>query len=257
MKEKARLWLRDNHFVPLITSGLMLAVGSGLLTSALILAVVLMSLGVVVGTYGERLGQAGRKARSDLVSEIAELETVTDRFAANSSDAVASWLEAFAAWADLDSEARVSLYSLTDSGWRRVGRYSKNLLYVGGRTEISSGHGVLTKAHLTGEFAVDNLPSFAEDPESYFLEQRQLGVTKGICRDFTMRTRSYAGFGFGRGNDRTRPYVLIFESTDANGLDSESLRQLIHVEARQGLATLSELEAISYQLRKKSSESPL
>ncbi len=119
MKTAALSWLRDNHFVPLLLSGVLLSVGSGLITTVVPIGIGFIAVGVLVGVGGERLGQAGRRRRADLDSTISRLSTTvraSKQFSACTAiaagDALENWLEALATWAGLDSEARISLYFL-------------------------------------------------------------------------------------------------------------------------------------------------
>ena len=249
MKDRARVWFREHHSLILWLSALLLAVGSSLLTVAIYVAIPVMLAAVGVGIGGERMRDADQNDRATLNHRVEaltrEVKAVTESqaiAAKGSVDAIENWLQAIGVWAALDSEARVSLYELGKDGWRRLARFSTNLSYMNsGRVVLPTGQGAVHQAYLIGEYVVDNLPSHTTSPDDYYAEQRKLGITKAVCRDFTMRTRSYSCFAFGADGDRSRPYALVFESTDPNGLDSDALKLIAHSEARRGLVSLARL----------------
>lgn len=249
MKEKARAWLRRHHRLQLWASALFLAVGSALLTVTPFASVPLMAVGVGLGVLGEKLRDRDQEDRlqiaqraDSLEHQLSETSHALDDVARALREAIEDWLQAIGVWADLDSESRVTFYSLSGESWTRLARFSTNLSYMAsGRTSLPVDQGALHQAHLVGEYFIDNLPSFETDAEAYFAEQRRLGVTKAISRQFNMRSRSYCCFAFGGDGDRTRPYAIVFESTDPNGLEIEALKLVVHTEARRAMVGLAKV----------------
>ena len=249
MKEQLGAWFRRHHRLALLVSAISLAVGSALLTSYLAAAIPLMLAGAATGWLGDSLRERDDEDREAVLArakvherQYLEAHASLNKLTSSLCEVVEDWLQAIGVWASLDSEARVTLYALSDISWKRLARFSPNLSYMGsGRTNLPVEQGALHRAYVVGEYFIDNLPSFESDAEGYFAEHRRLGINKSVCRQFTMRSRSYCCFSFGGGSDRGRPYVLVFESTDPNGLDSEALRRILHSEAKRALVVLAQL----------------
>lgn len=244
----SKAWLRTHPSVSLGVSALFLSAGSSFFTVNLLVAIPLVGVSGLFGIVGVSMRDREQTSVGTLTSELAGATSNIARLEAlvvNAHPAVISTteglLQAIGMWAGLTSDGRVSLYCLSGMGWERRARYSANLSYMySGRSTLPIGQGAVHQAHLVGEFSIDNLPAFEDAPDAYLLEQKKLGIAKAVAKDLNMRTRSYVCFGFGR-DGRSRPHVLVFESTDANGLDSQTLRNLLHREAEQVLSDLLDL----------------
>lgn len=247
MKRGRALFQRRPWLLLLIAAGT-LSVGSSLITSRPLTSIGLIAVAAAVGILGERLREKGTDDREKLQArsstaeaELAKLYRVVRDTEVAVSLAIELSLEAISNWVDLDSDSRVSFYHSDGTYWQRIGRYSSNLeIRESGRIRIEHGEGALSKAYSTGEFSIDNLPSPESDLAAYLEEQKSLGVQKSQSKVFVMRSRSYFCIAFGREIDRSRPFAVLFESIDPNGLDTETLRTVLQPETRISLIQLAE-----------------
>jgi hypothetical protein len=193
----------------------------------------------VLGVHLRRKRDGRREALETTLEEAAnELSSAKDRLTwleRSSSDSLESWVEALATSTGLNAEARVSLYGLVEDGWLRLARFSKNFEYMkSGRKIIPAGQGVIHKAYLKGEHAVPGFADYSQDPTKYYAEQRQLGVYKTVCEKFVMRSQSYVAIALQVGKERK--FVIVFESTDPNGLDATQLGDVLHDDMKRAFA---------------------
>ena len=136
--------------------------------------------------------------KADLSAKLAEVLGLVGSGYNACEKALESLVEALNGAAGLTADARVSLYEATADGWARRARYSHNLLYMSsGRSVLPFSQGVIHRAYLVGEFSIDGLPDFDEDQDRHFAEQKKMHITKSVCRDFSMHSRSYSAFSFG------------------------------------------------------------
>jgi hypothetical protein len=242
---RGSMWLGRHPSALLGLSALFLSVGSGLILQNPSAGAPLLLAAGAVGGYGsllrdrsqtdsEAAAESLRLSEHRVVQFSGALGEIHDRLA----EAVEAWTQAIYVWAELNSDSRLTLYSLSESGWMRMARYSLNLEYMNsGRRILPIDQGIVHWAHLRGEHFIDSLPP-ADASDAYYDEQKRLNVTKRVSREFVMKSRSYACFGFGRKSERTRPYMLVFESVDPNGLDTDALQRLLHSDAQSAVAEL-------------------
>lgn len=248
--KKLKAWFVARPHVSLGISALFLSIGSTFITSVPLVAIPLILVAGAFGWIGVRLRDYSvsnhRKLKEDLEERDQRLAAAVQKLRDVNEDlrlATEDWVQAIASWASINSDARLTFYELETSRWIRRARFSPNLLYQeSGRPYVPQGHGILNTSYAQGEFTIDNLSSFEDNPESYLDEQKKLGITKTIARDFVMKSRSYVCISFGRDGSRSRTFCLLFESIDANGLDLDSLRSVVHSEAKRALVRLMDLQ---------------
>ncbi len=88
---------------------------------------------------------------------------------------------------------RVTIYRYAKNDFVPVGRYSKNVeLNARGRNSYPKDEGFISKAWLNGEFHIDNLPDYSQDPERYIDAVIKANkIKKGTVREMSMQSRSF------------------------------------------------------------------
>ena len=88
---------------------------------------------------------------------------------------------------------RISIYRYEGENFVQVGRYSKNIaLRKDGRRKYPTNEGFIGKALHNGEFHIDRLPDYDEEPDKYINDViKKAKINKGTIRNISMKSRSF------------------------------------------------------------------
>lgn len=195
---------------------------------------------LLVGNIGSNVDASVSRRRLKLIKrENEELKTNNEKILVDCYDVFSTFIKGYYVRLNMGPDERASLYKYDAGSFLCIGRYSNNEFYRRNPKNIyPANKGIIKRAWRQNTFEDASAPDPNVNIGKYIRYQVETyGYDEGAIEGMRMKSRSYYAIRIKK-LDTNSVAVLLFESTQPNGLKFGKIRKHITLEEQRKLGAL-------------------